>query len=323
MKKAMGLLVLVLLLGTAGCGMAQNQPPAETSSELSASDSASSASSEPEQAPPEPFYGQGDFPQTALEAVERFITAMKAGDTDEMELLAKRYESPQGRCEYWKAVKLSDITDTALQSEGINGIFELTMNVQDTGTTLLKTGSHRYIMRVGSSGYDPVPMILSITPAEKYIADELLYADKAAEQVMQARNFGFMSKPFSSPDELTDDLDVEYLVALGSSENPDGMTQAQLDQAARKYYGAESFVRTDSRFFDQQQQRYFMWGRGGNHTNDRVVRIDETEENKVLYIELYSDPLQLVLEDTLEYTLAKNDDGTYRYVTIKSVAPIA
>lgn len=263
------------------------------------------------------------LPQTADEAAERFVAALRAGDTGEMEFLSARYESPSGQCDYWKQVALGEISCEPIQSEGISGTYRLTMEVLDAGPTLLATGVGSYVMRVGSLGYDPIPMVLCIAPEDRYIDEMQLIEDSAAAQVMQARAFGFLSRPFETPDDLTDDLDVEYLIAMGASEYPDGLTQGQMDEMAARYYGAEEFVRQESRFYDPQTQLYVMLGRGGNITNDRIVRIDHGADETFLYVETYTDPVQVCLERTFEYHMKDNGDGTWQVITLREVEPLA
>ncbi|RPF47650.1 hypothetical protein EDD70_0444 [Hydrogenoanaerobacterium saccharovorans] len=320
MKNIIAVAFMVLLLSMAGCGIVKKVPSAETSSALSSSQTQSSTSSETEQEN-NPYTEEASI--TADQAAQGFVDALKKMDTLDLETYGnpERFKGKEGSYNYLKAVKLNSISYTKIQSEDSIGVYELTLDVADAGGTLLKTGSHKYIMRAGPPPYDLNPAVLSITPAEKYIADEVISADAAAHQLTAARDWGCMWQPFTSPEELNKEIDIDYLIGLNG--DPNGLTQERLNELAKKYYGLDSYVHTDSRFYNKHEKRYELLGRCGATTNERVVRIEGTEQDKVIYIEFYDDPIQIVLKETLAYTMAQNDDGTYRYVSIKSVEKIA
>lgn len=323
---------LTLLLVLAGCSALENTAsslPEEAPSGAIVAEEETLTPSQPESEPAEESLPPSAGPASQDERAEKLVQALKSGEVTELETLAWSYDNEKkGSYDYLKELKLGEVSYSRLSggdpNNGQAGVFELTLEVLEAGKTSLKQGKNQYILEIRGTGYDGPTMFYTIIPAEKYVPFELVSESKAASQVVQARSFGWLHNPFESADDLKSDLDVEYLLFMETDQYPEGMTQEQLDAAALKYYGAENgFERKISVFYNKEKQRYILLGRDGQNYNERVARIDRRDEGDVfVYIEMFTDGLQICLDKTMEYHLADNGDGTYRYVTARYVTPV-
>ena len=143
------------------------------------------------------------------------------------------------------------------------------------------------------------------------------------------RDFAFF-ETFDDPAEIDREALLDFLLGLAARDYPEaeatplkigsglGYTQAQLDAVAKRYFGFNSFIMTDSRLYDAESGCYVLNGHGGSYRNERVVRVSEKERIHTVWIEQYDDPFQFVPNGALECAFLRSDDGGFRYLSVKA-----
>lgn len=321
MKQMILIVALALLIVLAGC---QKRGPAALSAPESESQSSepvqpreSSSSSRPESETPQESSEESPGPQpqlTAHEVAVEFTRAVLASDIQALERIALLQN---GVADYWANVRIGSASFTVLQEDTYTGLYAVMLDVLDAGKTNLKEGVGSYVLQIG--GMTEGVGVMSLTPAEKHEAQEKSAQDKDVAELVFMRYMG-LSESFAQPSELDKDKLLEYLIVLASRDFAvaDGeqiyeLTQAQIDATAKKHFGMNSFVYTQSKFYDQTAQRYMLFGRGFPfYLNEQPVRVEQRPDGeKHVTFEVYDDSFQTVTGQTILYTMRPNGDGSY------------
>lgn len=321
-KTAVLLVIMALLLTTAGCGQSNCSvaPSPELTESISQPESVSEPAPESVVEPAQP---------TCDEQAAAFVAALESGELDMLkEVLRTSDAAAAEEINYWKGVKLNSVVYAPIQVKEQSALYELTLDIADAGETSLKTGKHSYKMGVGYAFYGEDIGVRSITPSEKYIDADTLMANEAAESVNRLRSW-WVQQTFATPADIDKDALIEYLIVVASQEeNPEEpnyeLTQEQIDAVAQKRFGLDRFVHTTSRYYNKEKQIYELWGKDGYGMNERIVRLEKTDANPgenqlFVYVETYKDALQVVIDKTIKYTLSPNSDGSLRFVSALEV----
>ncbi|WP_308754642.1 hypothetical protein [uncultured Anaerotruncus sp.] len=334
--KRLTALVLCFCLLLAGCEIpapprpAPSRPDAPVAvrvPEQTASSHPEAPSAEQPDIEAEPPQEEGPSP---ARTAERLAAALREGDIPALEALANPAFGVEGRLDYWKTAALDSVSCEEPVQDGGDWLCRFTLEVSDPGETPLKAGQNICYAQIG---YAPYGMwddysVLVFSPAQNYYSTSDLQ-DDPARLACWMRDFAFF-ETFDDPAEIDREALLDFLLGLAARDYPEaeatplkigsglGYTQAQLDAVAKRYFGFNSFIMTDSRLYDAESGCYVLNGHGGSYRNERVVRVSEKERIHTVWIEQYDDPFQFVPNGALECAFLRSDDGGFRYLSVKA-----
>lgn len=284
--------------------------------------------SSPEVLSEEPQETPSEMPvvlRTADETIQLFCDALIRGDSA---MLYEAVLSAQGELDDWAGAEISAARFSPREKFDQVGLYDVVITIVDAGGIPLKTGENSMVARVEMptfSNQDQLYVTL-LAPAEKYILMDEWVNDPAISSVMSWRAWHNGDDLFASTDAIDKEGLLDYVIVLASrafSSDPNEpiytLTQEQIDATAKKNFGLDSLVKTDSRLYDAKIGQYTLLGSDGSFGRMRPVRSEELPDGgKVIYVETYTDPLEMVAKTSYKYTMAQNDDGSYRFVSAES-----
>lgn len=303
------------------CACTQGLPDDPPQASESVSQGSASSEQLPESRPADPAPAAVDFGV-------RFLEALQRGDIAEMEKMV--WNGREGALSYWETVTLGNefgFSYNEANAEDSYALLEVTLQVEEPGETPLRPGKNRLMLTVGCPplGIDSDIRVLSLIPQTEY--DLNRSEDAAAFQVRTFRSWGSI-EPFDAAAQIDKNVLLNYVVTAASrdfSEHADGwvyepveeLTQEQIDQTARRYFGIEQLVRTDAACYDPEKRVYRLFGRDGGYSSDRIVSNTELPDGncEVVVGRFDEDPLGLLPHSQIWYLLAPNGDGSYRFLS--------
>ena len=109
------------------------------------------------------------------------------------------------------------------------------------------------------------------------------------------------------------------LLFAESSEGDQRYTPAELDAAIQKTFGITGFDGRGTKFYVKEQDRYLLWGRGGN-IYDLLIQPPRIRSSQAqVDVTFYGDVLCTAPLRTLRYTLEKNHDGSWMLLSAQRV----
>ncbi len=128
------------------------------------------------------------------------------------------------------------------------------------------------------------------------------------------------SATFATPWDLPPETVVEFsLLFAQSSEGDQRYTPAELDAAIQKTFGITGFDGRGTKFYVKEQDRYLLWGRGGN-IYDLLIQPPRIRSSQAqVDVTFYGDVLCTAPLRTLRYTLEKNHDGSWMLLSAQRV----
>lgn len=225
--------------------------------------------------------------------------------------------------QYFQNVKISS---AEAEPTGKRGFYQLTLNVSEPGSTLLMAGTYTYFMQVGYQDFGGEDLTVRCIANEKqYRSLDEIDADPAMRQVHTLRSCTDFGE-FARPQDVTMPKLMDYLIIIASFDARERgveqfeFTQDEINAVAKKYFGFPSFVFLSAKEYDAAKGVYVLYGRGGTPRNERVInRVDTGDGVVEVYVEVFSDPLQLMMEKIVCYRLSPNDDGSYRFLSAERI----
>ena len=310
-------LLCVLLFCSCGGRGEPDSSAAESSAESGGSQSAATIESEPD---PDELREQ-ELEKTMDKIARDFAAALPSGSPEK--IAAAMHWTPEN-LQYFQNVSIESAT---AEPTGQLGFYRLTLAVSEPGPTLLMTGTNTYVMQVGypSFGGDDGPTVLCVANEKQYRTFDEIDADSAMLQVLIMRSWSNFGE-FQNPQQIGMARLMDYLIIIASFDarvlgaEQYEFTQDEINAVAKKYFGFPGFEFQSAKEYDKATGKYILIGRGGSPMNERIInRVDADGGIAEVYVEEFSDPLQLMMTQILCYRLSPNDDGSWRFLSCEKV----
>lgn len=121
---------------------------------------------------------------------------------------------------------------------------------------------------------------------------------------------------FRDPSELPAETVVEYsLLFARSAEGDQRFTPAELRDAVRRTFGITGFDGSGTSFYMRDQDRYLLWGRGGD-SHDLLIGMPRMQGGQAqVEAAFYGDVLCTSPLRTIRYTLEEGKDGSWQLLS--------
>lgn len=253
-------------------------------------------------------------------AAALFCEALRNGDTESLYRLI-------GNSSFdYSAIKTLMLNDLTILSSDDHGIYVVQLNVEDPVDSPFEKGIKDYILTVGSSG--GALSVISFIPEDEYntikLSDPAVLAVDRFTSWVDAAGISFESiSDFENKSSIAD-----YLMMLCkrddlgtiSPDNPSLLmiTKDEMSSAAKKYFGQVNFEAFDIRSFNAETGMYYYEGISAPSRFKHVSQLSFEDTTVIVKYKWYADPLCLYCTDVVDYTLSKNEDGTFAILSAVS-----
>ncbi len=254
-------------------------------------------------------------------AAALFCEAIRSGDIEIINHLI-------GTSEFdYSSIKTLMLNDLTIENTDQNGVYTVSMDVEDPVDSPFVKGIHDYTLVIGSSSGKL--SVVSFMDSEEYNVINSNDAAVAAIDLFTSWN-DVSGVTFDSLNAIENKSSIiSYLMLLckrdglgkTSEENPAliQFTQDEINSSSMKYFGVEKFEAFDAPYYNSETGLYSYEGTSSPARYKRAVSVSHEENGAATVVyNWYSDPLLLCVTDTVVYTLNKNDDGSYAIISASS-----
>jgi len=262
--------------------------------------------------------GQG----AARQAAEAFLASLLEGGVQES------LQGVQlGDCSAWQGVKITSaaITETVEEFDS-QGDYLVSVTVENGGGVFPEgTQDYRLVMRCNEMRFGDAVYPAYFRPASEQYYNWSDYVEQNQDGPGPCwyvdAFIGFYGwTTFQDPTQLPADTVVEFsLLFAQSAEGDDRYTPAELAGAVERTFGLENFDGTGTKYYVKDQDRYLLWGRGGN-IMDLLIQMPKIRGSQAqVDVSFYGDVLCTARLRTIRYTLEKGNDGSWKLLSAVTV----
>lgn len=254
----------------------------------------------------------------AEKMANEFGVALENGNKEALKALA--FDSEES-IDHWENFEISDVTVFPIENQ--DTLFRVEFKVDQVGSTPFQIGENKYVVEVNFASFDTNYSVSNFIEQEKY---EWIDDNRSLELCNLLRKWITLTEVylFDTPAGIDKEKLLEFLIstAVDQHQNVTGekkyeFIQDEIDNIAQEYFGLESMVLTESKFYDNQIERYVLRGRGPAELYFFITEIDHDELNDTdsLLVEYYSDGLKTDTLRTVKYIFYDNGNGSYRFIS--------
>lgn len=260
---------------------------------------------------------------TARRVAEDFLAAVQTGKASDVAAAAS------GDCAAWEGVRITEARITGVTEElDSQGDYRVQVTVEDGKGVFPKgTQEYRLVVRCGQDRNWEAGQVLPFyfRPAsERYYNWADLETRSRPENGAAYNIEVFISlygmQTFASPWELPPETVAEFAMVMVKPQGEDMVyTPQELAAAVERTFGITGFDGRSTKFYSQEKDGYLLWGRGPDlpylligmpEISGNGCRVDATA---------YSDPLCTQKLRGLRYTMGKNADGSWHFVSAQEI----
>ncbi|MBO5036324.1 MAG: hypothetical protein J6D42_04520 [Clostridia bacterium] len=255
-----------------------------------------------------------------------FCEAVRTGDIETINRLI-------GNSSFdYSGIKTLMLNNLSITNTETDGVYTVTLNVEDPVDSPFEKGTHDYTLVIGSSA-EGLSVVSFIRSDEYEILNSFDAAIDAVDDFTSWNDVAGVT--FNSVSDIENKSSLAaYLMLLckkdglgkTSEDNPSliQFTQDEINAASKKYFGLEKFEATDISAYNAETGLYSYEGRSAPSRYKRAVSVSYEESGDVFVTyKWYSDPLLLYASETVVYTVKNNEDGSYAIISAKfdSITP--
>lgn len=220
----------------------------------------------------------------------------------------------------WKGLKIksADVSSAGIPSQG-NYLYEITLLVDEIGTSTFKKGVTFYILEVALK--DNSAVILSLVPKDQWLDQ----GEVPLHQILRLTTHIGM-KNFDSPSELSQEVLTLICMNYAAQDKaktsavvfPVILTKAEINSAASTYFAVQDLPQTDSIYYDAETGNYILEEIPIIRQNRRVTLKTKNPDGTFTFIvQSYADPLQTLPLSSKTYNMILNQDETWRFLSVQ------
>ena len=256
----------------------------------------------------------------ARKAAEEFLATIQSGDVSAISQ-AIGYGNDTT---VWQQMKVTAAEITAAAEDlDSYGDYTVRLTVEDgAGVFPEGTGDYRLLLSCNEmrwGGDRPIPWYFR-PASEQHL--ETRWSDSLDEKewapALAVSDFigWFGQQIFTTPEELPPETLVEYAMIRTQPEDPEMVfTPQEIDTAIQRLFGITGFDGKQTKFYSKEKNGYLIWGRGGSFYNTLTPKPKTANGQSQVDVTLYRDPLCTMKLRTVRYTMAENEDGSWRFVS--------
>lgn len=258
----------------------------------------------------------------ARRAAEEFLSSILDGG------LPSAQGAILGDSSAWQNVRISSavITKTVEEMDS-RGDYIVSVAMEDGGGVFPDGAQdYRLVMRCDEMRFGDTVYPAYFRPASEEYANWTSYVEQNRDgpgPVWYVDAFiGFFGwTTFRDPWDLPPETVVEFsLLFAQSSEGDERYTPAEVEDAIQRTFGISGFDGTGTKFYVKDQDRYLLWGRGGN-VYDLLIGMPQFHSSQAqVDVTFYGDVLCTAPLRTLRYTLEKGTDGSWKLLSAVNVS---
>ncbi len=260
---------------------------------------------------------------TARRVAEDFLAAIHTGSAAQGAAVAS------GDCTAWEGVRITEARITGVTEElDSQGDYKVQVTVED-GKGFLPEGSQEYrlVVRCGQDMSWEAGQVIPFyfRPAsERYYNWAGLETQSSPENEAANSIEVFISlygmQTFASPWELPPETVAEFSMVMVKPQGEDMVyTPQEFAAAVERCFGITGFDGRNTEFYSQEKEGYLLWGRGPNSPYV-LIGMPQTAGNSCqTEVSFYGDPLCTQRLHTLRYTMGKNPDGSWHFVSAQEI----
>lgn len=260
---------------------------------------------------------------TARRVAEDFLAAVRTGKAADVAAVAG------GDCAAWEGVRITEARITGVTEElDSQGDYRVQVTVEDgKGVFPEGTQEYRLVARCGQDRSWEAGQVLPLyfRPAsERYYNWADLEARNRPENGAAYNIEVFISlygmPAFASPWELPPETVAEFAMMMVKPQGEDMVyTPQELAAAVERTFGITGFDGRSTKFYSQEKNGYLLWGRGPAFPYVLIGMPQTAGSSCQVDVTAYSDPLCTKKLHSLRYTMGKNADGSWHFISAQEI----
>ncbi len=256
----------------------------------------------------------------ARKVAEEFLAGIVAGDASAISQ-AIGYGNNNT---VWQQMKVTSAEITAAAEDlDSHGDYTVRLTVEDgAGHFPEGTGDYRLILSTNEMRWvAEQPVAWYFRPASEQYLETSWYDpvdEKEWAPAIAVSSFidWFGQQTFATPWELPPETLVEYAMIRTQPEDPEMVfTPREIDTAIEKIFGITGVDGRGTKFYSKEKKGYLILGRGANFYNTLIPKPRTAAGQSQVDVTLYRDSLCTMKLRTVRYTMAENEDGSWRFVS--------